>query len=172
MKNDLKEFIKKYTIFNKKIIEAKTIGISINENNKNTLTKFNKLLTNEIKNFYDSQNINQDNISNKDIIIKELNNEIDKLKEKLSRYPFELSKGEKLISIIFTSSDENMHYSIICKNTQKFVELEKKLYKDYPEYSESNNYFMIDGNKVNKDKSLDENKIRNSDIIVLTQNNI
>ena len=65
-----------------------------------------------------------------------------------------------------------MHYSIICKNTQKFVELEKKLYKDYPEYSESNNYFMIDGNKVNKDKSLDENKIRNSDIIVLTQNNI
>jgi len=173
MKNELNEFIEKYKIFNNKIIEAKKFGISINENDKNKLSEINELLKNEIKNFYDSQNINEgNNNSNKDIIIKELNNEIDKLKEKLSRYPLELSKEEKLISVIFTSSDQNMFYSIICKNTQKFNELEKKLYKDYPEYSESNNYFMINGNKVNKDKSLDENKIRNNDIVILTQNNI
>ena len=145
----------------------------MNENNKNELMKINELLNNEIKKFCDSQNINEYIInSNKDIIIKELNNEIDKLKEKLSRYPFELSKGEKLISVIFTSSDESMHYSIICKNTQKFIELEQKLYNDYPQYSKSNNYFMINGNRVDKNKSLDENKIRNSDVIILTQNNI
>jgi len=173
MKNELNKFIEKYKDFNNKIIEAKKFGISINENDKNKLSEINELLKNEIKNFYDSQNINEgNNNSNKDIIIKELNNEIDKLKEKLSRYPLELSKEEKLISVIFTSSDQNMFYSIICKNTQKFNELEKKLYKDYPEYSESNNYFMINGNKVNKDKSLDENKIRNNDIVILTQNNI
>ena len=98
--------------------------------------------------------------------------EINKLKQKLSLYPYELSKGEKLISVIFTTSEQNMHYSVICKNTEKFIELEKKLYKDYPEYSKSDIYFMINGNKVNKDKSLDENKIRNSDIIILTQINI
>ena len=84
----------------------------------------------------------------------------------------ELSKGEKLISVIFTSSDQNMYYSIICKNTQKFIELEKKLYNNYPEYSESDNFFMINENRVNKDKSLDENNIRNNDIIILRQNNI
>jgi len=84
----------------------------------------------------------------------------------------ELSKGEKLISVIFTSSDQNMYYSVICKNTQKFNELEQKLYKNYPEYSESNNYFVINGNIVNKDKSLEENNIRNNEIIILTQNNI
>ena len=84
----------------------------------------------------------------------------------------ELSQGEKLISVIFTSSDQNMYYSVICKNTQKFNELEQKLYKNYPEYSESNNYFVINGNIVNKDKSLDENNIRNNEIIILTQNNI
>ena len=61
---------------------------------------------------------------------------------------------------------------ILCKNTQKFIELEQKLCNDYPEYSESNNYFMINGNRVDKNKSLDENKIRNSDVIILTQNNI
>ena len=31
---------------------------------------------------------------------------------------------------------------------------------------------MINGKRVKKTKSLDENKIRNSDIIILTQNNI
>ena len=171
--NDLYEVLKKYKIFNNKIIEAKKLGISINEKNKNELMEINELLNNEIKNFYNSQNINKDkDNSNKDIIIKELNNEIDKLKEKLSRYPLELSNGENLISVIFTSSDENMHYSIICKNTQKFIELEKKLYNDYPEYSKSDNYFMINGNRVDKTKSLDKNKIRNNDIIILTQNNI
>ena len=169
----MNEVIKKYKIFNNKIIEAKKFGININENNKNEINEINELLNNEFKNFYDSQNIIKDkDNSNKDIIIKELNKEIDKLKEKLSRYPFELSKGEKLISVIFTSSDQNMFYSIICKNTQKFTELEEKLYNDYPEYSKSNNYFIINGNRVNKTKSLDENKIRNSDIIILTQNNI
>ena len=114
MKNVLNELIKKYKTFNRKIIEAKKFGTCINENDKNELIKINKLLNNEIKKFYDSQNINEnkDN-SNKDIIIKELNNEIDKLKEKLSRYPLELSKKEKLFSIIFTSSDQNMYYSVL-----------------------------------------------------------
>ena len=84
----------------------------------------------------------------------------------------ELSKGEKLISVIFTSSDEKMLYSIICKNTQKFNELEKKLYDDYPTYLEYDNSFMINGKIVNKDKYLDENKIRNNNIILLGQNNV
>jgi len=65
-----------------------------------------------------------------------------------------------------------MYYSLICKNTEKFIELEKKIYNEYPEYSKTNNYFMINGNRVNKDQTLDENKIRNNDIIILAQNNI
>jgi len=173
MENNLNDIIRKYKIFNNKIIEAKKFGISININNKNKLIEINEILNKEIKNFYESQNKNEDkNNSNKDNNIKELYNEIDKLKEKLSRYPFELSKGEKLISVIFTSSDKNLLYSIICKNTEKFIELEKKLYNDYPEYSESDNYFMVKGNRVNKIKSLDENKIRNNDIIILKKYNI
>ena len=177
MENDLNEIIKKYKIFNNNIIEAKYFGIYINENNKNKLIEINKLLNNEIKSFYHSQNINEnidnsdkDN-SNKDIIIKKLNDEIDKLKEKLSRYPLELSKGEELISLIFNSLEENMYFSIICKNTEKFVELEKKyIYNVYPKYSQSNNYFMANGIIVDKNKSLNENKIKNNDIIMLAKN--
>ena len=65
-----------------KIRASKIYGNNINENYKNELMKIHELLNNEIKNFYDSQNINEnkDN-SNKDIIINVLNNEIDKLKK-------------------------------------------------------------------------------------------
>jgi len=83
-----------------------------------------------------------------------------------------LSKGEKLLSIIFTSLDESIHYSIISKNTEIFHELEKKLYNHYPKYSDSNNNFVKNGNRINKSKSLDENEIKNGDIIILSQNDI
>ena len=127
----------------------------------------------ELKKFNDSININEDkNISNldKDITIKQLYKDIDELKNKLLLYPFELSNGEKLISVIISSLDEKILYSIICKNTEKFSKLEEKLYKDNPEYSNFDNYFMINGNRVDKMKTLDENKIKDSDIIILIKN--
>ena len=171
MKNFLNLVLEMYKILNKKIIATKNSCININKNDKNELIEINKLLKNEIKEFYNSQNIKEieDNL-NKEINKKELDNEINNLKEQLSRYPLELLRGEKLISVIFTSSDQNMYYSIICKNSQIFIELEQKLYNYYPEYSGTYNYFIVNGNRVNKYKSLDENKIRNNDIIILTQN--
>ena len=41
------------------------------------------------------------------------------------------------------------------------------LYDEYPEYIESENHFIVNGNKVNKYKSLEFNKIKNNDIIEL-----
>ena len=167
----LNKVLKTYKNFNKKIIESQKHDININENKKNKLIEINELLKNEIKEFYNSQNIKEvEDNSNKEFNIKELNNEIDKLKKQLSRYPLELSNEEKLMSVILTASDQNMYYSIICKNTQKFSELEDKFYNDYPEYSLTYNYFIVNGNRVNRFKSLDENKIRNNDIIILKQN--
>ena len=61
--------------------------------------------------------------------IEELINEKDSEMAKLKlRYPFELSEGEKLISITFISLDELIQYSIICKNTHKFKEIENMFY--------------------------------------------
>ena len=90
------------------------------------------------------------------------------MKDKIiSNYPVKLSEGEKLMSVIFVSSDQNVHYSVICKNTDKFSRIESMLYDEYPEYSESENHFLVNGNKVNKHKSLEFNKIKNNDIIML-----
>ena len=142
--------------------------INLNEILKSNLNN-EKLKNIDLQNKIDKQiNI----IPNNDSKIIDLNAKIDDLKEKLSRYPFELKKDEKMISVIFTSDDQAIHFSVICKNTEKFNRLEEKLYNDYPEYSETNNYFVVNGNRIQKFKTLDENNIRNSDIIILNQINI
>ena len=90
------------------------------------------------------------------------------MKDKIiSNYPVKLSEGEKLMSVIFVSSNQNVHYSVICKNTDKFSKIENMLYDEYPEYSKFENHFLVNGNKVNKYKSLEFNKIKNNDIIML-----
>ena len=55
--------------------------------------------------------------------IIEKDKKIRELELKISRFPFILEEGEVLMSIIFISSDQNLHYSIICKNTNNFIKL-------------------------------------------------
>jgi len=76
-------------------------------------------------------------------------------------------KGDKLMTVIFISDDQKVHYSLICKSTDKFKDVEQRLYKIYPEFSKTNNYFLANGNTINKSKNLEENKIKNSNIITL-----
>ena len=111
------------------------------------------------------KNISSFNINKNDSEkIKELEN---KLKEKLSRFPFEILQGEKLMSIIIESSDKKMHRAIICKNTEYFCDLEKKIYQNDDKYIDVGNYFTINGKKIDETKSLDDNNIKDNDIIVL-----
>ena len=53
-------------------------------------------------------------------IILEKEKEVKEMKAKLLRFPFELNEKEKLMTIIFTSVDEKLLFSVICKNTDKF----------------------------------------------------
>ena len=75
------------------------------------------------------------------------------------------------MSIIFISQNEDIHYSIICKNTDFFSGLEKLLYEKYPEYleNESINDFFVNGRIINKNRTLEENGIVNNSIITLKQ---
>ena len=72
------------------------------------------------------------------------------------------------MTVNFSSVDQKLHnYSLLCKNTDIFNTLEKKLYEDYKEYYETENYFTVNGKKIQKLKSLKENKIHNNDVIML-----
>ena len=101
--------------------------------------------------------------------IIEKDKKIRELELKISRFPFILEEGEVLMSIIFISSDQNLHYSIICKNTDEFYKIESQLYKKYPEYTENENFFILNGKKINRYKTLEQNGVKNNDIIILNE---
>ena len=125
------------------------------------------------KNKFLKDNLEKRNdINDKELLynsILEKDKEIKILKTKLSRFPFELNEGEKIMSVIFTSSEQTFYQSIICKNTERFNNVENRLYDIYQNYSESENYFIVRGRKINKSKNLDQNDIKNSDIIILNE---
>ena len=79
--------------------------------------------------------------------------------------PLQIKSEEKMMSIIFISIDQNIIYSIICKNTDIFANIEKIFYDKYPEYKNTQSEFFINGNKIDRFKNINDNKIKNSDII-------
>ena len=144
--------------------ENKEININMieeedNEANKNSLIiELNKELKNLNYNLTNSMNVDKMNELWEEIRIR------DKI---ISSYPVQLLEGEKLLSIIFVSIDKKINYSVICKNTSKFNEIENILYDAYPEYAEKENYFSVNGKDINKYESLEFNNIQNNDIITL-----
>ena len=98
--------------------------------------------------------------------IKELENEI-----KLFRTYYNFSSNEKLISIKFISGNQDINFPTITKNTDYFSKIEQILYEKYPKYRDSENYFLVNGTKINKNKTLEENKIKNNDVLTLEINN-
>ena len=116
----------------------------------NIINKYNKMK--EIKNITNNNDINK---------IKELEKEIKKYKN------YFLLPGEKLITIKFNSIDRKINFNIIAKNTDNFAKLEAFLYEKYPKYQDTDNYFLVNGKKLNRNRTLEENKIKDNDILTL-----
>ena len=98
--------------------------------------------------------------------IKELENEI-----KLFRDYYNFSSNEKLISIKFISINQDINFTIISKNTEAFSKIENMLYEKYPKYKDTENYFLANGHRINRHRTLEENKIRNNDTLTLEISN-
>jgi len=81
------------------------------------------------------------------------------------------SEGEKLISIKFISDEKDIDYSIVAKNTEKFSKIETLIYDKYPKYIESENNYFVGGNKINRNKTLEQNNINHDDTITLKKSN-
>ena len=63
--------------------------------------------------------------------------------------------------------DQAIHYSIPCIGSDTFAEVEEKLYKQFPEYRETNNYFVANGKEILRFKTISENNIKNGFPIML-----
>jgi seryl-tRNA synthetase len=159
-------------------------------NNEDEITKLKRLL-NEEKN----KNINLmeeiEILKNKNIILNNDNNSLkeqikileNNLKAKKNELQNLLSKnnnnniinykitsinpGEEILAINFVSNgvQDIGHYNLICKNTDLFVRLEERLYRDFPDFKNYETYFEVNTRRIKRFKTIEENNIKNNDII-------
>ena len=138
-------------------------------NLKNQLIKANKtieqqkLKIEELQNKLNNYN-NTININNYKNILKQKDIELNNLKSQLNNTNNITNINiniNDIMSVNFISMDQNVHFSVGCLKTNTFAEVEEKLYKQYPEYRETNNNFIANGTQVLRFKTIAENKIGN-----------
>ena len=76
-------------------------------------------------------------------------------------------KKEKPISVIFTSVDQQIHYSLVCYESDIFEKVEQELYEEYPELKHKNIIYLFNEKVINTSATLEQNKIKNSSIILI-----
>ena len=67
---------------------------------------------------------------------------------------------DNLKCINFISNDQKIYYAIPCSGDSIFAEVEEQLYKEFPEYRETNNTFLAEGKQILRFKTINDNKIR------------
>ena len=65
--------------------------------------------------------------------------------------------GDKCVT--FISSDQSILYGIPWSDTSTFAEIEEILYREYPQYRETNNSFYTNGKEILRFKTIKDNKI-------------
>ena len=67
--------------------------------------------------------------------------------------------------LTFENKEKNINFSVECNENDKFKELEDKFIENYPDYSDFEITFKINGKNIKRHKTLKDNKIQNNDII-------
>ena len=116
-----------------------------------------------------------ENINYKNIVIKNIINDIKELLDD-NFFKFEGLKLEDMKSFVdfnnimvinFISGDGNINQGIKCLKTDTFAQVEEQLYKIYDNYRESNNSFLFGGKTVLRFKTIEENKIKDGEKIMM-----
>ena len=126
-----------------------------NQNNENK-----NISNNEIKKLKDELLLKENQINNLKL---ELQNEKNKNNEKTINI-------NDILAVTFISTDKKINkYPISCFKTDRFAEIEEKLYQEFDEFRETNNTFIVNGTTVLRFKKMSENNIKNGDTIQLIQ---
>ena len=137
---------------------------------KNQLIKANKIiekqkltindLLNKLNNYKTSINNHKNIINQKDLELNNLRTQLNNIKNNNSSNNLNVNFND-IMTVNFISTDQNVHFAVSCLKTNTFAEVEEKLYKQFPEYRETNNSFLAHGSQVLRFKTIAENKIGN-----------
>ena len=140
---------------------------------KNQLIKANKIIEkqkltiNELQNKLNSYNTNINNYQNiinqKDLELNNLRmqiNNMNNMNNNIQSNKVTIDLND-IMTVNFISMDQNVHFAVSCLKTDIFADVEEQLYKQYPQYRETNNSFLANGSQVLRFKTIAENKIGN-----------
>ena len=164
----------------------------MNINKDNELLEENKKLKNKIKDLENEiiklKNENKDmkkkldNYNTLQNTIKNLEKEINNKNNEIQNYILQIKNinenknaitsinpGEKIIVLIFNTqgSQDIINFGMACKNTDLFVRIEERLYNEFPQYKNYETHFKVNARPILRFKTLEENRIKNNDMIAL-----
>ena len=179
--SNYKDFLKKKEINNSNISsnnnykEIKELKEELNKSKKIIEQQKNQI--NELQNQLNSANNQLYKLQSLQSLIIEKDKEINNLKSQLknisnininnSNYQSNNINNDKCVN--FISQDQKIYYAIPCSGNSIFAEIEEKLYKEYPEYRETNNIFLSEGKEVLRFKTINDNKIGTGKPIMLVK---
>lgn len=178
----LKKGLEQLKIISVDSLNNELLKLEFKKNNANVGDTI-RFLTNEDnikklkKELEKNKNINKkNNKDNNDILIESLNKKIKEMEEEIKLLILKLKNKNQNINrnqimcINFTSNDQKINYAIPCIDTDIFAEVEERLYREFTEYRETNNCFLVNGRQILRFKTVAENKIAGFPVLLVTQN--
>ena len=130
--------------------------------------KKNKKLEDKIETDNNTKNDLRKQLNDERNKIKKLENKIETDNNTINKLEKEIkSQNGSMISVLFVTqgNQDIFNYSMACRTLDLFSSLEERLYQDFPNYRNINKIFMVHANRIFRDKTLEENNIKNNDII-------
>ena len=139
--------------------------IDENNNLKEKIKKLNKDMS-KIQEFKDKIKLLENDLIKKNNEIQQLLNKNNiplKTKFKITS----IKAGEEIMGINFVSmgNQDIVNYNLVCKNNDLFIRLEERLYEDFPKFKEYETYFEVNGKRIKRFKTLEQNNIKTNDVI-------
>ena len=124
-------------------------------------------LKSKIKDYENIINLLENQLKDKNNIIQKYINSMNSNQLNNQMNITSIKPFEKIMSINFVSmgNQDISNYSLVCKNTDLFVKLEQMLNNEFPNLKDKEPYFLVNGRRIKRFKTLDENGIKNNDII-------
>ena len=148
-------------------LKLNTIGISNNSTFiQQNFNNDNYQLNEKIHKYKKQLNEEKNKIKHLEIENNNLKQELRALKSSKKNYLLTESNKD-ILTVKFETLVNNdiSNYSLKCNNTDLFAKLEERLYKDFPYLKKENPCFFIKDRNIERFKNMEENKIKNNDII-------
>ena len=122
----------------------------------------NQIDNNTLKNLKDENNNLKIQLMSKENEINNLKNQINNNIKVKPKYNL-----DEVLVVYFKPKDGSFYEGIKCLATDRFFEIEERLYQKYEELRNTNNTFTANATPILRFKRLNENKIKDGDVIQL-----